>query len=48
VDLNHAQSALFAGSLTGEQWANLAVTATTWVLLPSAVGLALVMKSEVK
>jgi ABC-type transport system involved in multi-copper enzyme maturation permease subunit len=48
VDLNYAQSALFAGSPTGEQWANLAVTVTTWVLLPSAVGLALVMRSEVK
>jgi len=48
VDLNYAQSALFAGSLTGEQWANLAVTAATWVLLPSALGLALVMRSEVK
>ena len=48
VDLNHAQSVLFVGSLSGEQWANLAVTAATWVLLPSAVGLRLVMRSEVK
>ena len=48
VDLNHAQSALFVGSLSGEQWANLAVTAATWVLLPSAAGLRLVMRSEVK
>lgn len=48
VDLNYTQSALFIGSLTGEQWANLAVTAATWVLLPSAVGLRLVMRSEVK
>ena len=48
VDLNYAQGALFVGSVSGEQWANLAVTATAWVLLPSAVGLALVMRSEVK
>jgi len=48
VDLNYAQSALFVGSLTGEQWANLAVTVATWVLLPGAIGLALVMRSEVK
>ena len=48
VDLNYAQSALFIGSLTGEQWANLAVTAATWLLLPSVVGLRLVMRSEVK
>jgi len=48
VDLNYAQSALFIGSLTGEQWANLAVTAAIWVLLPGAVGLRLVLRSEVK
>jgi hypothetical protein len=48
VDLNYAQSALFEGSLTGQQWANLAVTSATWLLLPSAVGIALVMRSEVK
>ncbi|MGH3463284.1 MAG: ABC transporter permease, partial [Kribbellaceae bacterium] len=48
VDLNYAQAALFNGSLTGEQWANLAVTAATWLVLPAVVGLRLVMKSEVK
>ena len=48
VDLNYAQAALFNGSLTGEQWANVAVTATTWIVLPAVVGLRLVMKSEVK
>lgn len=48
VDLNYAQAALFNGSLTDEQWANVAVTAVTWVVLPASVGLRLVMKSEVK
>ncbi|HET6668200.1 MAG TPA: ABC transporter permease [Intrasporangium sp.] len=48
VDLNFAQAALFNGTLTGEQWANVAVTAGTWLVLPAAVGLALVMRSEVK
>jgi ABC-2 type transport system permease protein len=48
VDLNYAQATLFNGSLTGEQWANLAVTATAWLVLPAAVGLRLVMRSEVK
>jgi ABC-2 type transport system permease protein len=48
VDLNYAQSALFEGSLTAEQWANLAVTATTWLVLPALVGLRLVLRSEVK
>jgi ABC-2 type transport system permease protein len=48
VDLNYAQAALFEGSLTGEQWANVAVTATTWIVLPALLGLRLVMRSEVK
>jgi len=48
LDLNYAQSALFEGSLTGEQWAHVAVTATTWVVLPALVGLRLAMRSEVK
>ena len=48
VDLNHAQAALFEGTLTAEQWANVAVTASTWLALPAILGLRLVMKSEVK
>ena len=48
VDLNYAQGFLFIGTLTGEQWANLAVTATIWLVLPAALGLRLVMRSEVK
>ncbi len=48
VDLNFAQSALFEGTLTGEQWAQVAVTATTWLVLPALLGLRLVMRSEVK
>lgn len=48
VDLNYAQAALFDGSITGQQWAHLAVAVTTWLVLPALVGLRLVMKSEVK
>lgn len=48
VDLNYAQGFLFVATLTGEQWANLAVTAMTWLVLPAVLGLRLVMKSEVK
>jgi hypothetical protein len=48
VDLNFAQAALFEGTLTGEQWANVAVTAATWIVLPALLGLRLVMKAEVK
>ena len=48
VDFNYAQSALFNGSMTGEQWANLGVTSLFWLVLPLAVGLRLIMRSEVK
>jgi ABC-2 type transport system permease protein len=48
VDLNFAQAALFSGSLTSEQWANVAVTAMVWIVVPTAIGLRLVMRSEVK
>jgi ABC-2 type transport system permease protein len=48
IDLNYAQSFLFAGTLSGAQWARLAVATTLWLVLPALVGLRLVMKSEVK
>jgi hypothetical protein len=48
LDANLARSFLFEGTLTGEQWANVAVTATVWLVLPALVGLRLVMRSEVK
>jgi len=48
VDLNHAQAALFNGTVTGEQWANVAVTATTWIVLLALLGLRLVMRSQIK
>lgn len=49
VDVNYAQGPLFdtQSAMTGEQWANLAVTATVWILLPLAVGLAMLRRSEV-
>jgi hypothetical protein len=48
LDLNLAQSALFEGSVTGEQVAHLAVTVTTWLVLPALVGLASISRAEVK
>lgn len=48
VDLNFAQAALFEGTLSAEQWANVVVTASCWVVLPAVLGLRLVMRSEVK
>ncbi|MCD4536442.1 ABC transporter permease subunit [Nocardioides sp. cx-169] len=48
VDFNFAQGSLFEGQMSGEAWAQLATTGTLWLILPLAVGLALVMRSEVK
>lgn len=50
IDIQFAQSGLFVFDqpLTGEQWANIAVTGTTWLLIPMALGLWFVMRAEVK
>ena len=50
VDLAYAVGVLFSfgSALTGDQWANIAVTASVWVVVPLLVGLRLVMRAEVK
>jgi ABC-2 type transport system permease protein len=50
VDIQFAQAGLFVfeHTLTGTEWAHIAVTGVTWLLLPLLVGLAMVMRSEVK
>jgi ABC-2 type transport system permease protein len=48
VDFNYAQAALFNGSVSGVQWANIGVTALIWLVLPLGVGLRMLMRSEVK
>jgi ABC-2 type transport system permease protein len=50
IDIQFAQSGLFVFDqvLTGEQWANIAFTGITWLLIPLAIGLAFVMRAEVK
>ena len=48
VDFNYTQGTLFEGSLTGEQWANLGVSGVFWLVIPLAVGLVLIRRSEVK
>lgn len=48
VDFNYAQTALFGGDLTGEQWANLGVTSIAWLIFPLTVGVWAVLRSEVK
>jgi mannitol-specific phosphotransferase system IIBC component len=48
VDANFARSFLFEGTLDAEQWAQVAVTSSAWLLLPALLGLRLVLRSEVK
>ncbi|MET0930026.1 MAG: ABC transporter permease [Aeromicrobium sp.] len=48
VDFNFAQGPLFDGSVGATQWANLAVTTVAWLVVPMAVGLWTLMRSEVK
>jgi ABC-2 type transport system permease protein len=48
VDFNYAQGTVFDGGLSAEQWANLATSGVLWLLAPLAIGLTLVMRSEVK
>ncbi len=48
VDFNFTQGLLFEGNLTTEQWSQLAVSGTLWLLVPLAVGLLMLRRSEVK
>ena len=48
VDYQFAQSPLFEGSVSAQQWQHLAVAGGLWLLLPLVVGLVLVRRSEVK
>ena len=48
VDFNYAQGFLFNGGVTGEQWAQVGVTSLVWLVVPLAIGLRMVLRSEVK
>jgi hypothetical protein len=48
IDVNYAQSALFDGSPSASEWAHLAVTGVIWLVVPLAVGLHRLMRSEIK
>ncbi|QIK67042.1 ABC transporter permease [Nocardioides sp. HDW12B] len=49
VDPNFTQGQLFSDTaLSSTQWANLGVTSLIWLVVPLAVGLGLVLRSEVK
>lgn len=48
IDFNYAQTPLFEGDMTGEQWAQLGVSGVIWLVIPLAVGIWAVLRSEVK
>jgi ABC-2 type transport system permease protein len=48
VDFNYAQGALFNGDPSASEWAHLGVTGLFWLVIPMAVGLKMIMRSEVK
>ena len=47
-DVNQTRFLLFDSKLTSEEWLQLGVTSSIWILLPLVLGLGLVMRSEVK
>jgi ABC-2 type transport system permease protein len=48
TDLNLAESTLFEGTISGDQWGHLLVTVTVWLVLPAVLGLLLMRHSEVR
>ncbi len=50
LDFNTATARLFDGAdgMTGEVWAQVAVTTLGWVLIPMAIGMRFLLRSEVK
>ena len=48
VDYSNAQQPLFDGSLSSAQWQHLGVAGALWFLLPLAIGLVMVRRTEVK
>lgn len=48
IDVNYAQAALFDGAPTATEWTHIGVTGLVWLVIPLAVGLRLVLRSEVK
>lgn len=48
IDFNFSQSKLFDGSLSGEEWAQLGTSGLIWFVIPLALGIWLIRRSEVK
>jgi ABC-2 type transport system permease protein len=48
VDFNFSSSVLYDGGLSATDWAHLGVSGLVWLVIPLAIGLRLVLRSEVK
>ena len=48
VDLDHQLAALLQGSFDPEQWTQLAAASGLWLVLPLAIGMWTLVRSEVK
>jgi hypothetical protein len=48
IDFNDAQGPLVDATMTGEDWAQFAVSGLIWLVLPLAIGLWRVLRAEVK
>jgi ABC-2 type transport system permease protein len=48
VDFDYAQSALFNQTTTVQQWVHLAVTGTVWLAIPMTIGIAQMIKADLK
>lgn len=48
MDFQYASGVLYGGAPTAEQWAQLGVSSIPWLILPFALGMWLISRSEVK
>lgn len=48
LDQNRTMQPLFDGSMTGEQWAQLATSTTVWIVAPLVIGILMLRRAEVK
>jgi ABC-type transport system involved in multi-copper enzyme maturation permease subunit len=48
VDFNFAQTPLFEGGPSAEQWSQIGVSGMIWLVIPMAIGVWVVLRSEVK
>jgi len=48
IDFNYAQTPLFDGGPSGDQWAHLGTSSLVWFVIPMIFGVLAVLKSEVK